>query len=838
MTGILQDFRYALRQMRKSPGFTLVAVLTLALGIGANTGVFTLVNAVLLKSLPVPHPEQLFLVKVSGRLAENTRFSYPLFQKMHAAVPPSVSVAATTWPSDFYVNFGNSQPEMVRGQLVSGNYFQTLETQPALGRLLTVDDDRVVGGSPVTVISYGCWHRRFGQDRGLIGRKIVVNGMPLEIVGVAAPGFFGTKTGSAPDFWLPTTMQSAVHYAQHYSQTEAAEFDKPWVSQPDISWLQFIVRVPNRESLPRVDAVLNQVFRQDFERTAVSLSDPQEHQAFLRTRLELEAGGRGLPSLRRSFSQSLTVLMGTVGLVLLIACANLANLLLARAAAREREIAVRLSLGATRARLARQLLTECVLLSGLGAVLGIGVAYWCAAVLPKWASSGTTAIPLNLAPDARVLLFSTAIALLTGILFGLAPAVQGTRVEPVHALKASARGFAGSGRVGRGWSLKQTLVVSQVALSLVLLVGAGLFLRTLRNFSELDPGFDRAHILTVWLDTHMGGYKQEQLSSLHRRLIEQMEAIPGVRSASLASCGLAIGCGDSSDIYLPGIPHTNGETDAQERRVSQHFFDTGGIPLVEGRDFATTDNEKTPAVTIVNQTFVREFLKDKNPIGQYFGYDAVNDHRFQIVGVVKDARVNDIRESAPPMIYHSITQDVIDVESLDVRTVADPSQLISQVRQAVRSVDPNLPIGGVTTLAEQVSSNLAQQRLIARLTTIFGVLALGLACLGLYGVMSYTVARRTSELGIRLALGSSRWNLLGIVLRETLVVIGAGVLVGACLSLAGTRLVNSMLFGLSPHDPWTLAAAAVLLLLVSVASGLPPAWRAAHVDPTEALRAE
>jgi predicted permease len=530
--------------------------------------------------------------------------------------------------------------------------------------------------------------------------------------------------------------------------------------------------------------------------------------------------------------------MGTVALVLLIACANLANLLLARAAAREREIAVRLSLGATRARLARQLLTECVLLSGFSAVLGIAVAFWCSAILPKWASSGDTPIPLNLAPDARVLLFSTAMAFLTGILFGLAPAVQGTRVEPVHALKASARGFAGSGGAGSGWSLKQTLVASQVALSLVLLVGAGLFLRTLRNFSALDPGFDRSHILTVWLDTHMGGYKQEQLSSLYGRLIEQVEAIPGVRSASLASCGLAIGCGDSSDIYLPGIPHANGETDAQERRVSDHFFDTVGIPFVEGRNFATADNVKSPAVAIVNQTFVHEFLKDKNPIGQYFGYDAVNDHRFQIIGVVKDARVNDIRESAPPMILHSIAQDVIDVESLDVRTVADPSQLISQVRQAVRSIDPNLPFGSITTLAEQVSNNLAQQRLIARLTTIFGGLALGLACLGLYGVMSYTVARRTSELGIRLALGSTRWNVLWVVLRESLIVIGAGVFVGACLSLAGTRLVSSMLFGLSPHDPVTVAGAAILLLSVSVASGLLPAWRAANIDPTEALRTE
>ena len=838
MTGILHDVRYALRQLRKNPGFALIAVFTLALGIGANTGIFTLVNAVLLKSLPVPDPEQLFFVKISDRPFEHTRFSYPLFQNVRGALPPSVNVAAMAWPSDFYASFGNDQPEMVSGQLVSGNYFQTLETYPVLGRLLSMDDDRTVGGSPVAVISFGCWQRRFGQDRNLIGRKIIVNGVPLEIVGVTPPGFFGTRAGTAPEFWLPTTMQSVVHYAQHYSQTQASEFDKPWIPQADIRWLQFVMRVKSPQALAQAAAVLNQLYRQDLERSIMSVTDPQERQALLRSQLELEPGGRGLPSLRRSFSRSLTVLMGTVLLVLIIVCANLANLLLARSAAREREIAVRFSMGATRARLARQLLTECVLLSVLGALLGIAVAYWCGAILPRWASSGDTPIPLNLAPDARVLFFSTAVALLTGILFGLAPAMQGAGVEPLHALKASARGFSGTGRSGRTWSLKQILVASQVALSLVLLVGAGLFLRTLRNFSELDPGFDRDHILTVWLDTHMGGYKREQLPSLYQRLVERVEAVPGVRSASLASCGLATGCVDSSSIYLPGISYPNGETVVQELRVSQHFFDTVGIPLVEGRNFVTTDTEKSPAVAIVNRAFVREFLKNKNPIGQYFGYDEANNHRFQVVGVVKDARVNDIRESPPPVIYHSIAQDVVDAEGLDVRTVADPSQLIPQIRQAVLSVDPSLPIGGITTLDEQLSHNLAQQRLIARLTTIFGALALGLACLGLYGVMSYTVARRTSELGIRLALGSTRWNVLWVVLRESLIVIGAGILVGACLSLMGTRLVSSLLFGLSPRDPLTLAASAVLLLLVSIASGLLPAWRAANVNPTDALRVE
>jgi predicted permease len=838
MNNLVQDLRYTLRQLRKSPGFAAIAVLTLALGIGANTGVFTVVNAVFLKSLPVPDPQQLYLIRQSARFAENTRFSYPAFQNMSAAMPQAASLAAMTWPADFYASMGNGEPEMVQGQLISGNYFQTLETYAALGRLLMPDDDKLVAGSPVAVISYGCWERRFGRDQGAVGRRIVVNGMPVEVVGVAAPGFFGVKAGTAPDFWLPLSMQSAVHYAQHYSQSEAAEFDKPWIPQPDIRWLQLVVRVKDRNALPKTVAAVNQVFREDLERDALGIKDLQERQAFLRARLELEPGSRGLSTLRQSYSQPLLLLMVMVALVLLIACANLANLLLARAAAREREIAVRLSIGASRVRLVRQMLTECLLLSMFGGLLGIVVAYWCSAIFPKWASSGATPIPLSLAPDAHVLIFSTTIALLTGILFGLAPALQGTRVEPVQALKAGGRGFSNTGGAGTGWSFTQALVAAQVALSLVLLVGAGLFLRTLRNFTELDPGFDHDHILTVWLDTHMGGYKQPKLAPLYRQLIERVEAIPGVRSASLASCGLAIGCGDASDIYLPGVPHTNGETDAQERRVSQHFLATTGIPLLDGRNFATTDAEKSPAVAIVNQTFVREFLHDGNPIGQYFGYDATHDHRFQIVGVVKDARVNDIRESAPPMIYHSLAQDVIDVESLDVRTFGDPVQLISSVRQAVRSVDPNLPIGGITTVAEQLSNNLAQQRLVTRLTAIFGALALGLACLGLYGVVSYTVERRTSELGIRLALGASRNMVMWLVLRQTLVVIGAGVAAGLFLSFLAGRTLTSLLFGLSPYDPATVIGAAAVLLLVSVGSGLKPAWHAAHVNPNEALRVD
>lgn len=834
MTGIIQDLRYALRQLRQSPGFLAVAVLTLALGIGANTGIFTLVDAVLLKSLPVPNPEQLYLVTENDWQPANTRFSYPTFQDARAVMPHGSEIAAASWPARFYASFGG-EPEMVTGQLVSGNYFQTLATHSALGRLLTEDDDRVIGGSPVAVINYGCWERRFGRDPNIIGRKLTVNGTPLQVVGVAAQGFFGAQVGAATEFWLPTMMQSVVRYQQHYSQGETAKTDSPWPSQPDIRWLQFIVRIKNPATVSQTWAALNQFFRVGLEQYALQVKDPQERQAVLRTRWQLLPGARGLPNLRREFSQPLLALMAMVGIILLIACANLANLLLARAAGREREIAIRLSIGASRSRLMRQLLVECVFLSICGALLGSVIAYWLSEILPRWASSGSNPIPLNLSPDTRVLCFSTGIAVLTGIVFGLAPALQGTRVEPIHALKS---GRALSRNTGARWSLKETLVAFQVALSLVLLVGAGLFARTLRNFTNLDPGFDRDHLVTVGLDTHLAGYSQAQLSNLYQRLINRVEALPGVRSASLISCELASGCGDASDIYLPGVPHSNGETDAQERRVTHEFFATTGIPLIEGRSFADSDTEKSPAVVVVNQEFVREFFKGKDPIGQYYGYDAENSRRFQIVGVVRDSRANDIRESAPPTIYHSLLQDVIDVESLNVRTFGDPAQLVPKVRDAVRSVDAKIPIESATTVADQVSNSLAQQRLIARLTSIFGTLALALACLGLYGVLSYTVARRTSELGIRLAIGASRGAVLWLVLHQILLLIGVGLFGGLLLSVLSVRTIRSLLFGLSPYDPLTMLAATALLIAVAVTASLKPAWRAAHVNPTEALRTE
>jgi predicted permease len=790
------------------------------------------VNAVLLKSLPVPNPDQLYLVNEGNFEPHNTRFAYPMFQNARAAMPRGSALTAASFPGQFYASFGSGEPEMVTGQLVCGNYFATLGTSPAKGRLLNENDDRF-DTSPAAVISYGSWERHFGLDPNILGRKITVNGMPAQIVGVTARGFFGAQVGTAPEFWLPTAMQSVVRYQQHYSQNTSAKTEAPWVLQPDIRWLQFVIRVESPKMVGQTSAALNQVFH--LALGAEQQQDPSEREAILRRHLNLAPGGRGLPSLRTQFSRPLLALMAMVGIILLIACTNLANLLLARAAAREHEIAVRLSIGAGRPRLVRQVFVECLLLSASGTLLGSAIAYWLSEILPKWVSTGDSSIVLNLAPDEHVLFFSAAIGVLTGIAFGLAPALYGTRVQPISALKTTGRL---GGRAEARWSLKQALVSFQVALCLVLVIGAGLFVRTLENFNTLDAGFDRDHLVTVDLDTHLAGYSHDQLTSLYRSLIDRVEAIPGVRSASLLSCEIAAGCGDASDIFLPNVPHTSGETDAQERRVSQEFFASTGIPLLQGRLFADSDTENTPKVVVVNQTFVREFLPGKNPIGQYYGYDVQNPRVFEIVGVVKDSRVNDVREDVPPTIYHSLSQEVQDVGSLNVRTFSDPAQLLRDIRETIRRVDPRLPIGNSSTVAEVVSEGLWGYRLIARLTTMFGVLALALASIGLYGVMSYNVSRRTAELGIRLALGSPRAAVLWLVMRRVLVLVLAGLAAGYAIALLSVHALRSLLFGLSPYDPATMASAAGVLITVAVAAGLRPAWKAARLDPTVALRYE
>jgi predicted permease len=760
----------------------------------------------------------------------------PLLPRTHRHAP-ILQIAAMSWPVDMYTSTGNEQPERAVGQLVSGNYFELFETWSVLGRLLTPSDDAKLSGSTAAVISYSYWQRRFGGDPAVLGRKMNVNNVPFTVVGVAARGFFGARPGKEPDVWLPLMMQWDVHYHDHYSDVSAEPL-KPWVPQDRISWLELIVRVKDPNAIPKLTLVMNQRYRDDLEKLAQSMPDPKQFGWVYHRHLILEPGQKGFANLRREFAQPLLLLMGMAAMVLLIACANIANLLLARASARQRYFAVQLSIGASRSRLIRQSLTESLLLSILGGMLGIAVAYWSTSALPKWAASGTAAIPLHLAPDARILLFSVLVTMATGFVFGLAPALHSAHVDPASALKSSVQSISGH-KGGSRWSLRKGLVSAQVALSLVLLIGAGMFLRTLENYSRLNPGFDRDHLISVHLDTHLVNYQARDFPLLYQRLTHQIEGIPGVRSASVTTCSLDSGCFDSSDVILSSEnQHGTRQASAQINSVALNYFRTIGIGLMQGRGFESTDTPDSPKVAIVNQTFAQHFLLEGNPIGRHFSYPDTPTESFEIVGVVTDARVNDIREVAPPVIYFPIAQGPRNIDGLDIRTAADPRWVAAQIRQAVASVDPRLPIVDVSTLKEEVNENLTQQRLVARLTSIFGLLALGLACLGLYGVMSYIVQRRISEIGVRLALGSPRPAVLWLVLKETLLLITAGSLIGIVLSVFAMRLATSFLFGLSPGDPATVGGAALLLFVVSLAAGFLPARRATFIDPMQALRSE
>jgi predicted permease len=833
------DVRYALRRLGKSPGFTIIALLTLALGIGANTGIFTVLNAVLLKSLPVPHPEQLLLVRQNDSPADQSLFSYPLFQRLRRQSPDSALVAAMSWADSYYIATGGGPQERALGQLVSGNYFQVFETYPVLGRLFTPEDDSKLSGSPVAVISYPYWQKHFGGDPNVTGHTVDVNQVPFTIVGVIARGFFGARTGSEPDFWMPLTMQSDVRYRGLYSN-EGANPSTPWVPQEKIEWLQLVVRIKDSAVIPHFLAAVNQQYRQTLELLLQNQNDFQSQQAISRSHLTLESGQQGFATLKREFQQPLFLLMGMAGMVLLIACANIGNLLLARSDARGRAHAIQLSMGASRMRLVRQMLTECLLLSTGGAILGIAVAFWCTTVLPKWASEGEMSIPLNLVPDTKVLLFSLVIAAATGVLFGLVPALRSTHVDPASVMKASAANISGHEGAHR-WSLRKTLVASQVALSLVLLVGAGMFLRTLSNYSKLNPGFDRDHILSVHLNTSLVGYKKDEFLPLYQKLISRADEIPGVRYAAVATCSLSDDCPDATGTVIEAAGKRGDQSigGINFNRVSLDYFNMAGIRLVSGRLFTTTDKATSPGVALVNQTFAKRFFADADPIGKRLLSNPDNgpDH-FEIIGVVTDARVNNIREAAPPLIYFPIAQHPGNLDSIDIRTAADPKWIEAQARQAVAEVDYRLPIVEVIPLSEQVARNLTQERLITRVTTMFGLLALGLACLGLYGVMSYTVQRRTSEIGVRVALGSTRPAILWLILKETLLVVSVGAAFGLVLSIFGAHLAMGFLFGLSPEDPATIASAAGILFLVSTGAGIAAARKATLIDPVQALRAE
>jgi predicted permease len=829
---ILQDLRFGLRQWRRHPGFAAAAILSLALGIGANTAIFSILNAVLLRSLPVPAPAELFKVTREARVPVAQRFSYRAFEELReAAGPGHVAAMSQSHRATIIVGAG-AQAERANLHLVSGEFFPVIALPPALGRLLGPADDRVVSAHRVAVLSHAYWTNRFAAAPDVVGRTVSLNGSPFTIVGIASQGFKGVFLETPTDIWIPTMMQSDVRYHQNFSAS-GGDPERAWVRQDDITWLDVLVRA-DRDAKSRLAAALNAAFQKRLAIQAESIGDPQQRRLILDSRIVLDGFAHGGSRLRDRFTPLLYALMGMVVLVLLIACANTANLLLARSEARQREIAVRLSIGAGRARLMQQLLTESLLLTGAAAIAGWLAARWCADALVAMVLRGVTGSGPSLVDmDGRVLAFTAAASLLTGLVFGLAPAVRATALDLAAALKSRGRNGQGTPRL----TPARFVVGAQVALSLLLVTGAGLFARSLYNLAHVELGFDRDRVLSVAVDPRNSGVPATALPAFYARVLARVESAPGVTSAAFAECGLAGGCRSASDgIVISGYtPAPSEQVTFQENRVSAAYLPTVGIERLRGRNFDARDRLGAPKVAIVNQALVQRYFAGRDPIGQTFGYTAPDT---AIVGVIADARVYSSREPAAPMAYYPLEQVPIFTTSLAVRASGNAEQILSGVRDAIREAAPNLVVDRMITLGQQVDAGLSADRSVAALASAFGALALVLACVGVYGVMSYTVARRTSDIGVRMALGARPAVLLREILVESSTMIAAGLAIGLPLTAGAGRLLSTVLFGVNAWDGPTVAAAVLTLALLGLAAALVPAWRASHVDPVIALRQE
>jgi len=839
-----QDVRYGARQLLKSPGFSIVAILSLALGIGANTAIFTLINDLLLKSLPVRDPQQLvsFGKAVGGGILGAVQpgrvdiFSYDFYKELErdnsqekklqgicafASFPTMVSVRSSA--------AGGATQAI--GHLVSGTFFSVLGAEPMLGRPIAAEDTASAGGNAVAEISYRYWQQQLSADPAVLGRTLNINGTSFTVIGVMPANFYGVDLNEqAPDMWLPITMQAQV-------MLQPAMLDGS-----GLYWVHLMGRRNSGVSLPEAKAwVTTQWQRYSTEREGAQISKTRREEIG-RSFVELLPAGAGLSHLRSAYEAPLTVLMGIVVIVLLIACANLANFLLAKAAAREREFSTRLALGSSRSRVVRQVLTETLLLAFTGGALGLLLAFVGTRLLIKFIVGPLSHSALSATPDLRVLGFTTALCALTGLLFGIAPALRVSRINVAGALNANARTAASAGgRSGR--LLPNALVAGQVTLSLVLLAIAGLLLRTLHNLHNQDLGFNRTNILMVWTNPKFAGYKPEQLNALYEQLLRRVDSLPGVRSASLSG-GPPMSHGNwGSPITILGRPTApNEDVSTLLNRVAPGYFETMGIPLVRGRTIGAEDTASAVKAVVVNQTLADRYFPRGDAIGHSFTVaDPSVKGRWQIVGVVRDATYNNAGEEHAPMAYLAVmqlTESDQYVYWMEVRTGGDPAAIAGEVRAAMTGIDPNLPILDIQTIGDQLDHLIDQQRLVSQLSGFFSLLALSLCVIGLYGVMTYSVVRRTNEIGVRIALGASTAGVLWMILRESLILLAIGIAVGLPATVLASRAIKAGLFGLSPSDPSTLIAAVAVIAMVTIGAAYFPARRATKIDPMVALRYE
>ncbi|MGB9077301.1 MAG: ABC transporter permease [Terracidiphilus sp.] len=878
LEGLLQDTRVSMRMLAKSPAFAAIALLSLALGIGGNTAIFTLINQVMLRNLPVQHPEQL----VTFGDAENSGIAggidigaYGLFpwyfaRQLQADPGPFQGIASygsfaneasVRLPSPDGVAASNAPAILVRTSLVSGNYFSVLGAQPFMGRAISPFDDATPGSGAVVVISHHLWQQSLSSDPAILGKTIRINGTPFDVIGVMPEAFHGIKRElEPPDMWAPMAMQTIV--MKHPSLL------LPAGGANGTYFLNVFGRLSvqastNKSSLAQTQTWLDNQIRTGLRALEGAKLSPAREREINRVTEPLIPATHGVSSVRSQYGDSLQILMGVVVLVLLIACANLANFLLARSATRHREIATRLALGSSRARIMRQSLIETFLLSLAGGLLGLAVAFAATRALIAFVSQGNAYIAMSPIPDASVLLFTLGVSLLTGLLFGLAPAIISSRIGASGNLSAGSRTAQSSGgKSARLWP--KALVTAQVMLSLLLLVGAGLFLRTLRNLVTQDYGFERSHLLLTEFNASLAGYKPSQTPGLQQQLLERLSALPGVRSVALAATPPISGGNWSSDITIPGYtPAPKESMNSKLNRVSGQYFETVGIKIVAGRAINDSDTANRQKVAVINQAIAKRFFPKGDAVGRSLSID-IDDVKgpWQIVGIARDTKAGDPRSSAPlRMTYiplaqidafnpvdpsaQATTSPAAPEENQDrvanlilLRTTGDPANTIADLRAMVTSIDPNLPLTKITTIRDQVDDFISHDQLLSTLTTLFAVLALLLAAIGLYGVMSYNVVRRTNEIGIRIALGAQTPAVQWMILSESLVLLAIGVGLGLPLTLLTTTYIKGQLFGLSALDPVTFGVALLVVSAMTLLAAWLPARRATKVDPMVALRCD
>jgi predicted permease len=845
----MTDIKFALRQFAKSPGFAATVILTIALGIGANTAIFTLVHAILLKSLPVTNPASLYRVGdrddccVNGGFVNDDgdfdMFSYDLYRHIQDTTPEFEQLAAfQSGQNSMNVRVGNSPAKSERTEYVSGNYFSTFGLGAYAGRLLQPSDD-VPGAAPVAVISYTAWQAAHGGDRNVVGATFFLQSHPVTIVGIAPPGFFGDRIMPNPaGFWIPLNAEPVL------------EGQTTLLRQADSNWLYLLGRVKPSVAAGSLQAKISGSLRQWLATVPLYTANgrdtliPKQH-------VVVVPGGAGIENLQQETSDGLHLLTGISALVLLVACANIANLLLARGTARRAETSIRTALGAARSVLIRHVLTESVLLAVAGGLIGIAIAYLGARMILNLAFPEAQQMPIHANPSPVVLGFAFLLSLITGIIFGIVPAWISSHADPAEALRGMNRSTG-----DRSLLPQKTLIVLQAALSLVLLVGAGLMTKTLRNLEHQNFGIATANRYVIHIDPMGAGYDLDHIGALNEQLEREFSSLPGIKSTGMALYSTLEGNNWGDGIYVEGHPEPGpgDNNNSSWDRVSPHFFDTVGQPVIRGRGFTEQDTAASHRVAVVNQTFVKKFFPNEDPIGRHFGtWDQKYAADFEIVGVVADAKYNNPRDEYRPMFFRPMSQKNTNLKertaitgenrslypnSITVQFVGEASALESMARRTLANINPDLTIEDFHSLDYQVADNFNQERLITRLTGLFGLLAVALASIGLYGITTYSVARRTGEIGLRMALGANRTMVIALVMRRALMLVAVGLAIGIPVALLGGRLMRSQLYGVRTYDPVTLAGAVFVLAAFAALAGFIPARRAASIEPMHALRQE